>query len=483
MRIRMRMHGRMTTRPAAAASRYALSGLLMLTAGLLLLLASCDLDAPLPPVLDAGSADFTRMAAVGNSLTAGFQSGGLVEDFQALAFPALIARQAGHTIGNDDFAYPNISYPGIPAVLGLSSAAGPVIEPISTSTGTPTNTAFQGIYANLGVPGAVTAQFLANPAESPQNLNPYFAIVARPSGFDSMSVAQLAVATQPTFIVVWAGNNDVLGAVTGGEPAALTPVLDFQTAYEALLDTLATSGAGMVTANIPEVTSIPFATTIPPVVVDPQTQEPVTLPDGSLVALIGETDSGTPGPLDPRSLVTLPAADSLRAGVGIPTAIPGGTGRPLPDSMVLTPNELAEIQTRTSDLNRIISDAATNRGIPLVDMNALLIDLAANGKDVAGIELETSFVTGGLFSLDGIHPTTVGYGVVANAFIETINAHYGSNLQPVDLNALLAVSSQPQQTGGLVATGAGGAAAGRGTAYRLSAAAWRQLRGIFETRP
>ena len=35
----------------------------------------------------------------------------------------------------------------------------------------------------------------------------------------------------------------------------------------------------------------------------------------------------------------------------------------------------------------------------------------------------TTFASGNLFSLDGVHPTPRGYAVVANEFIRVINAY------------------------------------------------------------
>ena len=35
---------------------------------------------------------------------------------------------------------------------------------------------------------------------------------------------------------------------------------------------------------------------------------------------------------------------------------------------------------------------------------------------------------GGMFSLDGVHVNTVGYAIMANEMIETINGYYGSNI-------------------------------------------------------
>jgi hypothetical protein len=47
--------------------------------------------------------------------------------------------------------------------------------------------------------------------------------------------------------------------------------------------------------------------------------------------------------------------------------------------------------------------------------------------------MKSTFVTGGTFSLDGVHPSPRGYALIANKFIEAINAKYGSNLNGVNI--------------------------------------------------
>ncbi|MGD8394683.1 MAG: SGNH/GDSL hydrolase family protein [Candidatus Eiseniibacteriota bacterium] len=411
----------------------------------------CDLDPPTPPTLDPGRADFTRLVAVGASLTAGMQSGALVEDFQALAFPALIAAQAGQPVGNDGFAYPAIGYPGLGAgdtpgsqaairgITALPSPCSPVIEPIDPTPGQPVNLAYQGIYANLGVPGASLAHLTLHP--SLLTANPFVALVARPSAFDDRSLAGLAVQAQPTLLLVWPGMGDALVGVTAGDPDAMLSPFEFQSALSTLIDTLVTSDADIVMANLFDVTALPYVTTLPRVLVDPTTCEVVTV-GGAPVALLGQTDGGTAGPLPAGTRVTLGARAHLAVGRGIPAAA-GGTGEPLPDEVVLTPDEVEAVRERIEEYNTIIAGLANDRELPLVDLDRVIGDLLQNGTEVAGIELDATYVTGGLISLDGLHPTAVGQGLIADAFIATLNAHFGSNLAPIDLAALLAVPGWP----------------------------------------
>ena len=64
----------------------------------------------------SGSADLTRYVAIGNSITAGYQSSALYEGAQIYSFPSLIAQQV-----NASFAMPLISEPGIGGKLCVKS--------------------------------------------------------------------------------------------------------------------------------------------------------------------------------------------------------------------------------------------------------------------------------------------------------------------------------------------------------------------------
>ena len=72
-------------------------------------------------------------------------------------------------------------------------------------------------------------------------------------------------------------------------------------------------------------------------------------------------------------------------------------------------------------------------GAAVVDTNVLLHQLATSGIDVGGIEFTSAYLTGGVFSYDGVHPTAFGYAFIANAFIDSINAKFGASIEPVDL--------------------------------------------------
>ena len=140
----------------------------------------------------------------------------------------------------------------------------------------------------MGVPGATSFQLLipgfGNLAGVPvQQANPYFARFASSA---NATVIGDAVAQDPSFFSLWIGNNDILGYATSGgsgQDHNVTGNEDFSTyagndisnnqvfasVYQNLITQLTANGANGVVANIPNVTDIPFFTTVPFAPLDP----------------------------------------------------------------------------------------------------------------------------------------------------------------------------------------------------------------------
>jgi lysophospholipase L1-like esterase len=379
---------------------------------LLVLLLVAGLTAAPALAQDTGSADFSSYVALGDSLTQGFSNGGVFEGVQVNSYPALIARQAG--VGGS-FEQPTVSAPGIPGLLQLQSLVPLVVAP-AQGNGQPTNLMLPRPYNNLAVSGFDTRDVLVTLTG-----NPIIDITLRGLG---PAIGQ-ALALQPTFATVWLGNNDALAAATSGvvNDQTLTPLVQFEMDYRQVVGALAQAGAQVVVANIPNVTAIPFVTTLPPVLVDPATQQPV-LVNGQPVPLIGVN------PATDRVLLSAQAA--LALGFGIPVAL-GGNGMPLPDEVVLSGNEIATISARIDGFNNIVQQVAGEIGAPVVDINGFFEDVVQNGLEIGGVGYDVSFLTGGIFSYDGVHPTPFGYAVVANQFIDAINEGFDADIEPVDL--------------------------------------------------
>lgn len=112
-----------------------------------------------------------------------------------------------------------------------------------------------------------------------------------------------------------------------------------------------------------------------------------------------------------------------------------GVTYPLEDKFVLTKAEIAEIKTATEAYNTAIKSLANQYNLAFVDANAKMVELSkASGIQWDGVKYNARFVTGGAFSLDGVHLTGRGYGIIANEFIKAINEKYGSTLSQVNPN-------------------------------------------------
>jgi hypothetical protein len=284
------------------------------------------------------------------------------------------------------------------------------------------------------------------------------------------NAVEQAASLNPDLVMYWVGNNDLLGAATTGvvvDGVTLTPVADFEAKYTEGLDTILANGRTIVTFTIPNVTSVPLFSTLPPVVINPATQQPVII-DGHTVPLLGTRAFPpecpvAPCPLPEGTLLnTIRASLLMQQGVGIPvslgglavegsgnlaTALPDGSftppSGPLTPGVLLYPDETAQILTRTGEINARIQAISAANGAVLIDLNAIFSQVAAEGIEIGGITLTTAFLSGGLFSADGVHPTAAGYSIIADYIIQGINAATGSSIPRPNLSDAFFTPSVP----------------------------------------
>jgi len=84
-------------------------------------------------------------------------------------------------------------------------------------------------------------------------------------------------------------------------------------------------------------------------------------------------------------------------------------------AVLLYLDEVAAIRSRTDELNGVIAAVAGSHDAVTVDINGICEDIKANGDNIAGIRLSASFLTGGLFSADGFHPSNIAHAIIAEA--------------------------------------------------------------------
>jgi len=439
-------------------------------------------------VVTKGEADFSKFISLGNSLTSGYRDGTLYSGGQAESFPSMIAGQM-KLVGGGEFKQPlmpnNVggftNLPGFPGKLELKMVNGALSPVANAPAAALDNVAAGGPYQNMGVPGAKVAHLLApgygNAAGLSLGLaNPYF---VRFASSTTASVVGDALAQNPTFVSLWIGNNDVLGyATTGGDGTnPITPVdgaagVGFNSTYTALINTVFPTGTTRkgVVANIPNVTSVPFFTRVPAMPLTNLTDTQVSqlntayatynagLAQAKSLGAINDAEyqkrliKFTAGAvangavISDKDLTTVPGLPKYRqttakdyilltASAVLTPQAGGGTSVPLEDKLVLTEAEAAKVLTATTAYNTTIRSLADSKGLAFVDMNAKMIELnSKSGISWNGVRYTATFVTGGTFSLDGVHLTGRGYAVVANEFIKAINMKYKSTLPQVDPN-------------------------------------------------
>jgi hypothetical protein len=97
---------------------------------------------------------------------------------------------------------------------------------------------------------------------------------------------------------------------------------------------------------------------------------------------------------------------------------------------ILDPTEVQAIQQRVDIFNQIIGARVSATGMPVVDINTLFDSIHENPPVFFDIPLTTGFL-GGLFSLDGVHPSNIGHALVADAFIAKINDHFITDIPSI----------------------------------------------------
>ncbi|MBD2723572.1 SGNH/GDSL hydrolase family protein [Hymenobacter armeniacus] len=487
-------------------------------------LAGCQPDIDAPKV-SAGSADFSRYVSVGNSLTGGTADGGQYRESQLNSYPNILASQfalvGGGTFLQALFSETQSNGSGYLRLAGFTPATATSLPaPITASVTTnlairgavPTRTSPlprpQPLYTkdlsdinNLGIDGIrmsdITTAGFGNSASTGGTFaaptpvfNAYFERITPDGSNESYldRVKRTVASIKPTFFTEWLGNNDVLGFATAGAAAnSVTPAATFTANTKLVLDALTAGGAKGVVATIPDVTNIPFFTTVgpsfranlalnnTPVTVAPFIYTTGLLAPGQpntrvLTAKLSDIGNapGTAGNL----LLTLTASPYLSlygratgkywrdfyqqarpnlpptytlaqflgpaalGGLAIDTTKAFGQdpANPFPSTLVLDPTEQASIVSTTNAFNTTLTTEANARNLAIFDANIFFRSVAASGFATNAVNNTAGYLSGNLFSLDGVHPTPRGYAVIANEMLRVINAKYGSTFQGVNAN-------------------------------------------------
>ena len=402
------------------------------------------------PAPTKGSADFTKYVAVGNSLTAGFADGGLYRNGQLNSYPSILAGQFA-TVGGGSFTQPlfteaQAAGSGYLKLIKVPSLADPttLISSLAqvapgavrgaNSSGGALYTKFTDANQNLGVPGIRVADILTTGYGSTAGNSYFERLVANPaSTYFQYASDNLNGAT---FYSCWLGNNDALGFATSGGVSPLTTVPLFTTNFTAMMNKLGEGGRKGVVVGIPNITTAPFFTTVTIPLLLAQVNA-VLKPTPLITAVVIQTATGIRASQAGDLLMLPNATDYLNIGSTAVGTKNGPFGlsatNPLPNNLVLDTGEITSLNASITAFNGIMKAQADAKGAAYVDPNTVLTQIgSADGLTQNGIKYTSSFIQGGVFSLDGIHLTPAGYALIANEIIKGINAKFGATVPQVN---------------------------------------------------
>lgn len=404
---------------------------LLVALSVALVAAGChqdDLFTPQPPAY-AGGAMFARYVSFGNSITAGFQSGGLNDSLQRLGYPVVLAKAMG-----TPFFYPSLTNPGCPPPIdslfkqpphrvgGASDATcllrGPTVPPFLN------NVAFPG----ADVLALLNTNYTPGPPGPPAASDAYKLFL-----LGGRTELQRAREVRPTFVTVWIGNNDVLGAILdtaiGGNPADITPPDSFARRFNAVMDSVDSFGTvqGGVLLGVVQVSAAPYVSQ-GRVYYAAQTSIPT-------MTVLANCLAFQPLPTGDTAFVGVPfhygAPLVAKAAAGIPDTL--DCSNPHVISVARTINMMVTVVKYDST----ILAAATKRKWLYVDPNALLKQLAGVPGAIRAFPAfppDPNAVPapfGTAISRDGIHPSTSTQKLIAQSLQQAINQFYKSAIPAI----------------------------------------------------
>lgn len=384
-------------------------------------LAACSSDknvltAP-PPV---GGAMFDSYVSLGNSITAGYQSGGINDSTQHESYAVLLATAAGAR-----FAVPGLAAPGCPPPIANFQTQARVAGGTSTTCALRDPSSITAVINNVAVPGAT----VGDPTESTSSsANTLTQLV-----LGGETQVQRALEADPTFVSAWIGNNDVLtAAVTGmltptqGVSPGLTPTDVFVAKYDSMMAALETAPhlKGGVLIGVVDVTNVPILFPAA-ALANPQFKAAFDQFAGTTTTVLSNcTNSG--------SLISFLITGQIRSGAHPPVigceknSVPG---TPVGDIFVLDTAEQTTIHATVAAYNAEIAKQAASANFVYVDPNPALLTLKQANQIPAVPNLaDPVHPFGNYISLDGIHPAKAAHILVANLIIDAINAKYGTSI-------------------------------------------------------
>jgi hypothetical protein len=397
-----------------------------------------------------GELDVTKVIFIGDGQMAGYMNDGLKNEGQKNSLANILAAQF-ELIGSNQAKLPwlnsssiGISTAGLaPFHLGYKTdcqgnvSLSPIRDANIGDLSCLTQSCYQASnpFTVFGIPGLRLNQFTNNTLA---NTNPFY---NRMCSSPSVSLLDEIIAQQASFFQLYIGLEDVLDyAKSGGTHESLPSELNFQQNYEQVIQNLTANGAKGAIATIPDVTLMPYFTTIPWNGLTLDITNVVTL--NSIYNPLGYYFQIGANPfmmvdstanmfavrqIKPKELILLSLPlDSVKCNQM-------GVLFPIRDEFILDEGEINVLRAKIQSYNNFIRQIAQTYNLALIETDQFVSKLA-DGFTYNGVNMSAKFVSGGAYSLDGIYLNPRGNAHFANAFIKAINKKYNSTIPEVDAN-------------------------------------------------
>ena len=250
-------------------------------------------------------------------------------------------------------------------------------------------------------------------------------------------------AIDATFFSVFLGLDDFMPYIKSGtKNDSLPDFITFENNYRQILENLTSNGAKGVISTIPDITSTPYFTTVGwnDLVLDSANNATLNniynplefyFNEGENPFMIEDPDANMFGirPMEEGELIILTVPlDSVKC-------YKMGTLFPFRNEFILTQNELQNIRTHLNSINDIIRSLAIEFDLGLVESETFF-DKIQSEFPYNGINLSTTFVSGGAYGLDGIRFNSRTNALFANEFIKLINQKYNAHYPLVNATNL-----------------------------------------------
>ena len=364
-----------------------------------------------------------RYVAIGTSVSMGWRSDGVYAPFQETSWPAQLARLA-----HREMSLPLIAAPGCRSPLVAPLAAGVRLSGESAATPAPQLACAPNLpdvtlpAQNVAINAARTRDALFTTPENvadASNRQLYARVLA--SGQTQVTAM---LAQNPKLASVELGGNDLLDARVGLYLPGVTvvPVDVWEPLYVRVVDAVeSTAKHGLLVGLIDDALSFPAfrrgaelwdarATFAPfNVQVSPDCEGsgnvlfvPVRVPTAVATGVARAREGLAPVEL---SCVNAPSATGIQ-------------------DFVLSPAEIGLLNAQLAAMNAVIRREAERRGFAYFALGALYEQANGKGPFNAVTLMTSPEPYGPLISLDGVHPSTAGHQVLADAAARALNATY-----------------------------------------------------------